>query len=150
MYNETRGLVNKAVRAKIPRGTSMRWYVVLRIVYQSYPPRLLKEISRFRRKNENTWMYIVKDVDYKENTYGFVDVFRREDAARRYYENSKGMDDEGSIYLIFASAFLKRGAARKAIGTILFGGFSMGEILDDFHFEQENENANHSEERNGG
>ena len=124
----------------------MQWYVVLRASHFKYPPRPLKEISRFEKMNENTWSYFAKDLDYKENTSGFVKVFRREDAARRYYENAKGMDGEGSsVYLIFSNSLMKKGAAQKALGCILFGGYKKGEILEAYHYEQEKEKGRESE-----
>jgi hypothetical protein len=128
----------------------MQWYVVLRTSYFKYPPRHLKEISRFRKMDENTWSYLAKDLDYKENAHGFVEVFKREDAARRCYENVKGMDGKGSsVYLIFAKSLTKKGAAQRALGCILFGGYKKGEILDAYHHEQEKENSLELEVKNG-
>lgn len=113
----------------------MQWYVVLRVTHLKYPPRSLKAISRFERMNENTWSYFAKDLDFKENTNGFVQVFRREDAARKYYENVKGIDGEGSsVYLIYAHALMRKGAAKKALGCILFGAYRKGEILESYQY----------------
>lgn len=109
----------------------MQWYVLLRRVPLSDQLRQLKKLSRFKRMNENTWSFMAQDVDYQANSDGFVQTFRREDVARRYYKNTKGIDGQNSsVYLIYAEAFTRKGAAKKALGCILSDWYQQGEIID--------------------
>ncbi len=128
----------------------MRWYAVLRAIYSQYPLRVAKEISKFKRMDENTWSYIAKDIDDKESTFGYIHVFRREDTARRFYDHAKGRDGEGSsLFLVFADSFPKRGAAQRALGGILGVGYKRGELLESYHYEQKGENERRVEADHG-
>jgi hypothetical protein len=115
----------------------MKRFAVVRVCYNRYPPRMAKEISGFGKVGQNIWHYYIRDVDNKDSHDGFVEVFEREDAARRSFEASKGMDGYVSWYtLVYVRSLTKSGAAKQAIRSAVGMLNTSGELLDSYLHEK--------------
>ena len=111
----------------------MDWYVVVDL-YRQGSARPLKKLTRVTKLDGKAWEYFAEDCDYKETGDGHIHVFKKEEAARRYYGNAKRVcGEESSSFLVYTNAFTKWGAAKKAIGLFLDDASSDGEILKSYH-----------------
>ena len=105
-------------------------FVVVRVMPVGRTDRPWKSISKFSAQSATAWVFEVTDLDFALGCWGFSQVFLREDAAGRYYNQYLELDGVGStIYLLQTSALTGAGAAKSALSSLLYSPTSTADQI---------------------
>lgn len=109
-------------------------YVVLRHTRENLRP--VRKVWEFVPMDDRTWRFSAEDLDGKRNDhFGYLAVFDREDAARKYLASFRECDtEESTVALYYCKSFTRSGAVRMALSSIeLDKSGATGELLQSYY-----------------